>query len=513
MLRKRFAVSATTSFRRPFIYRRSCLLVHNPSPLVIQCLVLLAGMITLCSCGHPFATDVTLSGIVSGSVGDNRILIENSHPGTTDWQLTNPAAHREIEAFTSRASVEPGETISFFVNTSEPTYNIEIFRMGWYGGMGGRRMMTPLTRRGVVQTLPSADPDTLLVECIWTDPLAIRVPTTWISGVYLAKLTSGITGKQRYVIFVVRDDSGRSDLLFQLSVTTYQAYNRWGGFWLYSTPRAYKVSFNRPYEAGYGASLFLTWEYDMLRFLEREGYDVSYSTDVDTHRRGDLLLNHRAFLSVGHDEYWSWDMRVNVERARDRGVSLGFFGANAAYWQIRLEPSGVTGSLDRTMVCYKYSYTQDPVYGVPILRFLTTTQFRSPIVNKPEDSMIGVMYDFDPVNSDMVIQDASSWVFAGTGLHNGDHLPGLLGYEVDRMFGNAPKNTRSIAHSSYTAHNEVRYSDMTVYTSFSGSTVVATGSMQWNWGLDDYGAGRPSPAVQQATRNILNKFVNGLGTI
>jgi N,N-dimethylformamidase beta subunit-like protein len=489
-------------------------LVRNLSLAVIQCLVLFAGMITFSSCGHRSAPEAP--GVVSSSVpptpSGNRILIENSHPGTTDWQLTNLATHGEIEGFASSVSVQPGEAISFFVNTSEPTYNIEIFRMGWYGGMGGRRMTTPLTGQGVVQTLPSADPDTLLVECVWTDPLVIPVPTTWVSGVYLAKLTSGTTGKQRYVIFVVRDDNGRSDLLFQLSVTTYQAYNRWGGFWLYSTPRAYKVSFNRPYEDGHGAAHFLSWEYDMLRFLEREGYDVSYSTDVDTHRRGDLLLNHRAFLSVGHDEYWSWDMRANVERARDRGVSLGFFGANASYWQIRLEPSGVTGNLDRTIVCYKDAFAQDPVYGVPILRFLTTTRFRSPIVNKPEDAMIGVMYDWGPVNSDMVIQDASNWVFAGTGLHNGDHLAGLLGYEVDRMFGNAPANTISIAHSPYTAHNEVRYSDMTVYTASSGSTVVATGSMQWNWGLDGYGPGQPSPAVQQATRNILNEFVNGLGT-
>jgi hypothetical protein len=129
-------------------------------------------------------------------------------------------------------------------------------------------------------------------------------------------------------------------------------------------------------------------------------------------------------------------------------------------------------------------------------------------VNKPEEALIGVMYDWDPVKSDMVVQDASSWVFAGTGLQNGDHLAGLLGYEVDRMFGNAPRNTSSIAHSPYIAHNTTRFSDMTFYTSPSGSTVVATGSMQWNWGLDDYGAGHSSPAVQQATRNILSKFIN-----
>src|SRR5262249_47364951 len=155
------------------------------------------------------------------------------------------------------------------------------------------------------------------------------------------------------IYFVVRDDLKRSDLLFQTSVTTYQAYNNWSDFSLYTEPQASQVSFDRPYSRGNGSGDFLFWEYSLMRFLEREGYDVTYTTNLDTHLRGDLLKDHKAFLSVGHDEYWTWEMRNNVEAARDAGVHLGFFGANICYWQIRLEASGCTGDANRVIVGYK----------------------------------------------------------------------------------------------------------------------------------------------------------------
>jgi hypothetical protein len=164
----------------------------------------------------------------------------------------------------------------------------------------------------------------------------------------------------------------------------------------------------------------------MLRFLEREGYDVSYSTDVDTHERGPLLLKHKAFLSVGHDEYWSWQMRQN---------------------------------------------------GPP---------------------------------QDLVVTDASSWIFQNTGIRDGAHLPGLLGYECDRMYSHHPSGDHRVAHSPFPGvDGRTFYSDMTWYEASSGSTVVATGTMNWSWGLDDFRwdhAVFTSPVVQQATRNILNQF-------
>src|SRR5216684_3200218 len=442
--------------------------------------------------------------------------MEHAHPGAAAIKLTNSGTDHEIEGYASAPSVNRGEDIRLYVNTIDPGYTMEIFRMGWYDGAGSRLMLGPIALQGMRQSAPTvADVDTNLVEADWRNPYILHIPnstpTDWPSGVYIAMLTGSVSGKQSYIILVVRDDNRRSDLLFQCSVNTWQAYNKWGGHSLYTKhPRAYKVSFNRPYGRGHGTGDFLFWEYPMVRFLEREGYDVTYTTDVDTHQRGDLLFSHKAVLIVGHDEYWSWEMRDNLEAAGNGGVSLGFFGANLGYWQVRYEPSPLTGEPDRTLVGYKVA-GRDPFFHNPDpnLRRRTTVQFRKPPVNRPEDALIGVMYDKANVFDDIVVEDASNWVFDGTNLQSGEHLPGLLGYEVDRMFGNAPQSTHRIAHSPYQAHGHSGFADMTVYENDSGSIVFATGTMQWNWGLVDYrvrGREFRNSAVQQATRNILARF-------
>jgi hypothetical protein len=442
--------------------------------------------------------------------------MEHAEPGAAAIKLANPATDREIEGYASAPSVNRGEDIRLYVSTIDPGYTVEIFRMGWYGGAGSRLMFGPIKLAGMRQPPPTiADPDTNLVEANWQNPYFLHVsnstPADWPSGVYIARLTGSVSGKQSYIIFVVRDDHRRSDLLFQCSVNTWQAYNEWVGHSLYTThPRAYKVSFNRPYNRGHGTGDFLFWEYPMVRFLEHEGYDVTYTTDVDTHDRGDFLFLHKAVLIVGHDEYWSWAMRDNFEAARNGGVSLGFFGANIAYWQVRYEPSPLTRESNRTLVGYKNA-KRDPLFSSSDsnLRRRTTTQFRQPPVNRPEDALIGVMYDRANVFDDIVVENASHWVFDGTKLRAGEHLPGLLGYEVDRMFESAPPNTHRIAHSPYRAHGHAGYADMTVYEADSGSVVFATGTMQWNWGLVGYrvrGREFKNPAVQQATRNILARF-------
>jgi hypothetical protein len=446
----------------------------------------------------------------------NLIQQENAKKGTTAWVLSNPAYNHEIEGYASFTSINRGQSIAFYVNTTAPRYTIDVFRMGWYGGSGARRMTPSTTLSGVRQQPAVFSPQTGLIECQWTSPYVLYVPVSsaseWISGMYVAKLTAQPSGRQAYIVFVVRDDVRNSALLFQSSIATYQAYNDWGGWSLYTNPRAYKVSFNRPYLTGFGAPPIFAgaWEYSMLRFLEREGYDVSYSTDVDTHEHGDLILRHKGFLVVGHDEYWSWQMRTNVELARDRGVNLGFFSANNAYWQVRFEPSVLSGAADRVMVCYKDA-NLDPLFHSSDQShvFLTTTQFRLPPVNRPEELMIGVMFENGHgEDADIVIEDASSWVFQGTGLKKGDHLKGLLGYETDRIFDSSPTTVHRIAHSPYPSNGTVHYSDMTLYTVASGSVVVATGSMQWCWGLDAFPyKNRLNKPAQQATRNILGRFV------
>src|SRR5262249_30254382 len=188
------------------------------------------------------------------------------------------------------------------------------------------------------------------------------------------------------------------------------------------------------------------------------------------------------------------------------GVSLGFFSSNTCFWQIRYRSSSVTGAPDRTIICYK-SATTDPYASNPSTSNLTTVQWRSPPVNLPEEELVGVMYETDPVNDDIIIIDPSNWLYTYTGLKSGDHLKGMLGDEIDAMHGNQPAGTVGVAHETVRGLP----ADTTVYTANSGATVFATGTMQWSWGLDDYNAPgiRPSvlnPAAQQITRNVLDQM-------
>ena len=194
------------------------------------------------------------------------------------------------------------------------------------------------------------------------------------------------------------------------------------------------------------------WEIQLVRFLEREGYDVTYCTDLDNHENANLLLTHKGFLTVGHDEYWSWQMRKNVETARDRGINLGFFSANACFWQVRFEPSLANGAANRTMVCYK-DVTLDPYWtdSDPTNNQLTTVLWRSQEIGLAEDAMIGVTYARDAVDADMVIVNAAHWVCANTGLKNGDHIPRIVGYECDSIAWSTPPGLQDIAHSPFTS--------------------------------------------------------------
>jgi hypothetical protein len=457
---------------------------------------------------------------------------------TSDWYIEDQdyAANREIEGYASATCVNRGESIQFFVNTPEPTYSISVYRVGWYGGMGGRLVAGPIQRNGVVQPEPLVDTSVNLVECNWLAPYTLDIPrnpddpTDWASGIYLAKLTAGVSGKQSYIIFVVRDDARDAALMFQASVTTYAAYNNWGGHSFYDVDSrnqapAYKVSFDRPYSnpqrhlKGKGAGDFLDWELLMLRFIEREGYDAAYTSNIAVHAAPARLRQHRAFLSVGHDEYWTREMYDALQHARDRGVHMGFFGANMGYWQVRLEPSS-GGRPNRKVVCYKYAApAQDPLYGNQW--HLVTTVWRDQLLQRPEAALIGVMYDYNTVDLDMVMSDCSSWICEGTGLADGDILRGMLGYEVDRVDrASSPANIQILAESPYevcfgaSCVPEIRYANMTYYDHLpSGAGVFATGTMQWNWGLDSFGprGDRVNTAVQQMTRNVLNRFVQPRG--
>jgi len=210
-------------------------------------------------------------------ISPNPIQVENARPGTTAWMIQNAAVNNvnaqttpsAIEGYASAASVNRGGQISFYVNTSDPSYTLQVFRLGYYAGLGGRAETEPITLPGVVQTIPQPDPTTGMVDCNWSPAYTLTTsnpsdPTDWVSGAYLALLTGSQSKLQSYITFIVRDDSRASNVLFQSAPATSQAYNNYGGKSLYTYNSsqgvaAVKVSFNRPYFDGQGTGNFMSF--------------------------------------------------------------------------------------------------------------------------------------------------------------------------------------------------------------------------------------------------------------
>ncbi|HWW45071.1 MAG TPA: N,N-dimethylformamidase beta subunit family domain-containing protein, partial [Acidimicrobiia bacterium] len=407
------------------------------------------------------------------------VQVENAKRGTTAWNVTNGGAPGQIEGYCSQVSAVHGDTVALSVSTVAPTFHVEAYRLGWYSGAGGRLVWSSPEQPGQNQGPGTFTPGINMTEANWTPSVHVPITTAFPPGCYLFKLV-GSSGIQQVVPLTVRDDSSKATYVVQNSVTSWQAYNDWHGYNLYQgqngafATRSRIVSFDRPYARGDGQSDFLGLEFPLVMLMEQLGLDVTYITDIDTHLRPDLLLNHKAYFSLGHDEYWSVQMRDGVEAARDHGVNLAFLGANAAYRQIRLEASSL--GPNRHQVCYK-SATEDPIHATN--PSLTTVNWRSPPVNRPESEMIGEQYECNPVQTDMVIVDPSAWVFAGANVQAGQHLVQAVGSEYDRYDPNqaGPKNVQILCHSPLTCQKRPSFADMTYYSAPSGAGVFASGSI------------------------------------
>jgi len=462
----------------------------------------------------------------------NPIQAENEQPGDPSWgNVVAPPDPTDISGYGSQMSVNHGGSINFYVTTTAANVAINVYRMGWYDGAGARLMDAMGTFPGIDQPQATPDPNTGMVAENWTKTATLNVPSSWTTGVYLAQLQAS-NGYGSYIVFVVRDDGGHEPILFQASTNTYQAYNAYGGTSLYTNsnldpafpastyPHALKVSYDRPFLNGDGAGDFLRFEYPFLRWLEKNGYNVAYTTDVDTddNAAADPITNHKAFLVVGHDEYWSANMRQNVQNAIAAGVNVGFFGANTSYWQVRFENSA-SGTANRVIVGYKDRAEvdegggPDPLYGND--NALVTTTFRDPIVNQPEDAMMGEMFGGETPNDNpqpYVVTNASNWIFTGTGWTNGTSIPGIVGYEYDHEYNDAsaPQNVHVLSDTPLTNFETGQPLDAnsTIYTAPSGAWVFDAGTIQWSWGLDNFGGNTyANSGIQQATSNILNAFI------
>jgi len=460
----------------------------------------------------------------------NRIKAENARSGTRDWMLTQPkidsaAKYRcpWIEGYCSHSSIRAGGTIQFFVSTNPASqFTLDIYRMGFYGGDGGRLVQRLGPFEGRQQPEPPIG-EKRVRSCEWEVAAELKIPTDWLSGVYLGKLTAEKDGVQSYVIFIVRDDR-QADFIFQCSDNTWQAYNRWPSqFSLYDDGKdqwywggGVQVSYNRPYgkycqifdaPLSTGSGEFLLWEFPFAYWLEAAGYDVTYMSNLDTHRDGKGLQRAKGLLSVGHDEYWSIEMYENVKAAIDAGVSVGFFSGNSVCGRVLFDESGK-------------AFERIGVYGPPggtrEFAQMSSLKHEPPYAN----ALVGA-HSTGPVTggADWICTRPEHWIYYDTGMQSGDRIPGLIGWEwhgdpaaIEGLEVVASGPTQSAPGKpnggTYTA---------TVYPGPRDNIVFNASTIWWADGLSEppgyvrpkvYTEPKgPDARVQQMTRNVLARIL------
>src|SRR5688500_8946929 len=374
----------------------------------------------------------------------NLITKENALPGTRSWLLTkthiDPATKYRsprIEGYCDKTSVRAGDQIQFFISTNPRSdLTIDLYRTGYYQGRGARH----LTTLGPFKGIPQPDPpigERRLRECRWDPCTTFTIPNGWPSGVYIGKLTELTDKFQSYVIFIIRDDR-RAEFIFQCSDTTWQSYNRWPSqFSLYDNGQTewywgpgIDISFDRPYgkycqildqPLSIGSGEYFLWEFPLAYWLEQHGYDVTYISNLDTHADPKGLLRAKAFLSVGHDEYYSLEMFNNLIRARDAGLNIAFLSGNTCCGRINPRPSSddkpnrIFSRIDR--------------FGLrENARFVAMDKL--PHTSPNENTLIGARSTGEITGgADYTCLLPDHWLFNGTGMKKGDAIPGLVGWE------------------------------------------------------------------------------------
>lgn len=456
------------------------------------------------------------------------LTAENARPGTEAWRIDDevPGADDDLpsgwlEGYADTTSAGPGEVVRLFVACDAESWHVDAYRMGWYGGAGGRLVWSSDEIPTQWQLRTSRDRTTKMNRAHWDLSLEFTVGDDWPPGAYLLKLVSS-AGPAHYVPLTVRDDTAIGSLVLVSAVTTWQAYNPWGGCSLYECfdgpGRSTVVSFDRPYARtyGHGSADFLTHELPLVQLIEELGIDTVYVTDLDLHTAaagdGDsldaLLTGRSAILSTAHDEYYSTPMRTALETARDRGVNLAFFGANAVYRHVRLEPNDEGRPL-RQMPNYR-TEGADPLAATEPEQ--VTVQWRNAPLSRPESALIGVQYFAAGITGNLRVVTPDNWIFDGLDVERGTTFRKLIALEVD---GLGPKSAEP-AGLEVLASSPIRFKDsvyehaMTYYSHESGAGVFATGTIAWIHALDDSWPDDDTRRfVRGATTNVLRAFSAG----
>ena len=427
--------------------------------------------------------------------------------GTEEWRVTRPAAGR-ISAYATEISAPPGTDVGLKVSTRAGGYRVSAFRIGAYRGGSGTLVWRSPFLAGERQADPVLDPvETRTVVAPWHRSLTIDTDG-WQPGYYVLKLVTG-SGWQTAVPYIVSSPSARGTVALVAPVTTWQAYNEWGGYSLYSGPagdrRSWAVSFDRPFNLATGANDYRTAALPVVLRAERLGIPLSYFANVDLDRDPSVLDGARGYVSMGHDEYWTPAMRTAVERARDSGTNLAFLGANTMYWRIRLDGRLQTG--------YRSDAALDPLRATRPAE--ATSQFRDVPAPEPEQTATGMMYECYPVDAAFVVESPTWWGFDGTGARRGDRFEGLVGPEADRVYLNrsTPRPMEVLSHSPYSCRGVPTSAQAVYYTTDSGSGVFNAGTLRWGCALVDrceHALGdRTRAFVGTVTDNLLQQYAAG----
>ncbi len=389
-----------------------------------------------------------------------------------------------IWSYAGSLSHVPGETLCLSVCTNAKQYAVEIIRDG----------LTPQTvfRRENLEGHWRDTPDDCSVTgCGWPVSLEIRVDETWPSGGYIIRTTAREDGRGEDMhehVFLVRPRSGadrRGRLLLVAATATWTAYNDWGGSNHYQgwcgpngdrfsptlsllrplakgfvslppeAPRAVLMddppimaepryphmewAYANGYSKKYMSSGWASFERHFVLWAEAEGYRLDIISQTDLHYRPELLEGYSCVALIGHDEYWSWEMRDAVDAYVEQGGRIARFAGNFM-WQIRLENEG------RTQTCYKYiARDEDPLMQKGP-RHLVTESWEAPEIGRPGAASFGLNATHGLYASwsgcsprgakGFPVYRPEHWAFASTGLYYGDILGAasrIFGYEVDGL--------------------------------------------------------------------------------